>query len=106
MTLNKHNGKLTYEAIQEMTYLHKVTSETLRKYPPLPILNRVCTKDIDLPETDLKISKGLDIVIPVIGLHHDPDIYPDPEAFDPERFDEANTASRHPYAYLVIKFLT
>ncbi|XP_044018689.1 probable cytochrome P450 6a14 isoform X2 [Aphidius gifuensis] len=98
--LNKHNGKLTYEAIQEMTYLHKVTSETLRKYPPVPILNRVCTKDIDLPETDLKISKGLDIVIPVIGLHHDPDIYPDPEAFDPERFNEANTASRHPYTYL------
>ncbi|XP_043286854.1 cytochrome P450 6k1-like [Venturia canescens] len=93
-------GGITYESILSMTYLHKAVSETMRKYPPVPMLNRVCTKDIDLPTTSLHISKGVDVVIPVLGLHRDPEIYPDPNKFDPERFNEENIASRHPYTYL------
>ena len=93
-------GGLTYDSLQEMTYLQKVVAETLRKYPTVPILNRVCTKDTDLPTTNLHINKGLDIVIPVLGIHRDPEIYPDPDKFDPERFNQENIASRHPYNYL------
>ncbi|XP_044006806.1 cytochrome P450 6a2-like [Aphidius gifuensis] len=98
--LKNHDGKITYESTQEMTYLDKVINETLRKYPPLPFLNRQCTEAIELGDTGLKIPKGMDIIIPVLGLHRDPNIYPDPHKFDPERFNEKNTAERHPYAYL------
>lgn len=97
--LEKHGG-ITYESILSMAYLHKAVSETLRKYPPVPMLNRVCTKDIDLPTTNLHMSKGVDVVIPVLGIHRDPEIYPDPDKFDPGRFTEENIASRHPYTYL------
>lgn len=84
-----------------MTYLHKVVNETMRKYPPLPFLNRICTEDFNVPNTDFKILKGTDIAIPILGLHHDPDIYPNPLKYDPERFNEASIAARHPYTYLV-----
>lgn len=77
-----------------------MSKETLRKHPPVAILNRVCTKDIDLPTTNLHISKGVDVVIPVLAIQRDPNIYPDPMKFDPERFSEKNIANRHPYAYL------
>ncbi|XP_077266102.1 cytochrome P450 6k1-like isoform X1 [Temnothorax americanus] len=97
--LAKH-ADLTYEAINDMKYLKKVINETLRKYPPLPMLNRICTQDIDLPIANIRVSKGIPIVIPVLGLHRDPTIYPDPDNFDPERFNENETARRHPYAYL------
>ncbi|XP_069672099.1 probable cytochrome P450 6a14 [Periplaneta americana] len=98
--LKKHDGKLTYEAVQEMEYLDKVVSETLRKYPPLPILNRECTKTYHIPGTDVVLNKGDPTVIPVLGLHHDPKYYPNPERFDPERFSEEEKAKRHHYVYL------
>lgn len=72
----------------------------MRLYPGLAFLNRVCTKDIDLPTTNLHVKKGVDVVIPVLGIHLDSDIYPDPLKFDPERFTEENIAARHSYAYL------
>ncbi|XP_069672102.1 probable cytochrome P450 6a14 [Periplaneta americana] len=98
--LKKHDGKITYEAVQEMEYLDKVVSETLRKYPPVPILNRECTKTYHIPGTDIVLNEGDLTVIPVLGLHHDPKYYPNPERFDPERFSEEEKAKRHHYAYL------
>ncbi|XP_046734957.1 uncharacterized protein LOC124404668 [Diprion similis] len=93
-------GGMSYDGVKEMHYLHKVVSETLRKYPAVPILNRECTTETDLPETGLHVEKGTAIIIPVFGIHNDPEIYPDPDKFDPERFTEENIASRHPYTYL------
>jgi cytochrome P450 family 6 len=39
-------------------------------------------------------------VISILGLHHDPKYYPDPERFDPERFSKEEKAKRHHYVYL------
>ena len=64
------------------------------------MLNRICTKDIDLPKVNFHVKKGTKIIISALGLHSDPDIYPDPEKFDPERFTEENIAKRHQYVYL------
>jgi cytochrome P450 family 6 len=100
VVLQERDGKITYEGIQEMEYLDKVVSETLRKYPPFPILNRECTKDYKIPGTDVVLEKGLATVIPVLALHHDPKYYPEPERFDPERFNEEEKAKRHQYVYL------
>ncbi|XP_012542586.1 cytochrome P450 6k1 isoform X2 [Monomorium pharaonis] len=97
--LAKH-GDLTYDVVNNMSYLHKVISETLRKYPPLPILNRICTKETDLPTTNIRVPKGTSITIPLLGLHRDPSIYPNPDKFDPERFNANEVEKRHPYAYM------
>lgn len=40
------------------------------------------------------------IKIPTHAIHHDPEIYPDPYRFDPERFNDENIKSRHTYAFL------
>jgi len=74
-------------------------AETMRKYPPVTVLNRICTKKIDL-RTNIHVPEGTSITIPVFGLHRDPSIYPDPDKFDPERFNSDKVAARHPYAYL------
>jgi cytochrome P450 len=75
-------------------------TETLRKHPPAPILNRECTKNYKIPGTDIFLEKGISTIIPTLGLHHDPKYYPDPERFDPERFSEEEKAKRHHYVYL------
>ncbi|KAL3280424.1 hypothetical protein HHI36_017906 [Cryptolaemus montrouzieri] len=98
--LKRYNGIITYDAVNEMVYLEKVLCETLRKYPPLASLPRICTKDYKLPGTDLIIEKGVRIVIPVYGIQRDPDYYPNPEIFDPERFSEENKNNRNEFTYM------
>lgn len=75
-------------------------TETLRKYPPVDLLLRLASKDYKIPETDLTIEKDTLVFIPVYGIHHHPDIYPEPDKFDPERFNDENKKARHPMAHL------
>lgn len=84
--LEANHGKISYDMIQEMSYLDMCLKETLRKYPGLASLNRECTKDYNLPEAELTIKKGMSTIISVMGLHYDPRYFKDPHKFDPERF--------------------
>lgn len=77
-----------------------VVLETMRKYPPLPIINRVCVKDYNLPDSDLFVEKGTRLIIPILGLHHDPDYFPKPATFNPDRFNEENKSQIPTGAYI------
>lgn len=98
--LQNHNGVMSYEAAMDMTYVDQIVRETLRKYPIGPTLHRKVTMEYKVPDTDLVLEKDTSLVIPVLGIHHDPEIYPEPEIFDPERFTKENISKRHPYAWL------
>ncbi|UYV62011.1 ALK2 [Cordylochernes scorpioides] len=49
-----------------------------------------------------KLPKGGTLLLWIYHLHHNSDIYPDPEKFDPERFRPGSPQllSRHPYAFI------
>ncbi|XP_059614216.1 probable cytochrome P450 6a23 [Phlebotomus argentipes] len=98
--LQKHNNEFTYEAMMDMTYLEQVVNETLRKYPIVTNLLRNCTKDYEIPNSKVTIRKGTRIFIPIYGLHHDSDYYPNPDKFDPERFTKEAIASRPQCTYI------
>lgn len=92
---------LSYEDVQQLKYLDQVFSESLRLYPPVvTFITRESAEDFQLG--DKLIPKDLSIMIPVWQLHRDPEQWPDPHTFDPERFSVDNKASsmRHPMAYL------
>lgn len=74
--------------------------ETLRKYPFGSFLNRHCDEDYLVEETGLVIEKGVSLLVPIWGLHHDPDYYPNPENFYPERFNDENKVNIVPGSYL------
>jgi len=74
--------------------------ETLRFFPPMGGLIRSTTANCTLPLTDVKLSKNTSIAIPIMGFHMDPQYFPDPEKFDPERFSEEQKATRPPYVYM------
>jgi cytochrome P450 family 6 len=61
---------------------------------------RVCTKPYRIPRTDITLEKGIQIFIPVFALHYDPQYYPNPERFDPERFSDEEKKNRPQYSYL------
>ncbi|KAG4073635.1 hypothetical protein HA402_000859 [Bradysia odoriphaga] len=96
--LNK--GKLLYESTTEMKYLDSVVNEGLRKYPPLHLFIRRCVKDYKIPNTNLIIPRGTQCTIPVYSIHHDNEYYPQPDVFDPERFNSQNAAKIKPFTFL------
>ncbi|EFA04674.1 probable cytochrome P450 6a23 [Tribolium castaneum] len=96
--LGRDVSKYAYEELIALPTLDKVVKETMRKYPPLPMLNRICVKSYQVPGTDVVIDKDTPVIIPVLGLQRDPEFYPEPLKFDPERFSNDNNIV--PYTYL------
>ncbi|XP_077135679.1 cytochrome P450 3A24-like [Ranitomeya variabilis] len=88
----------TYEALKQMEYLDMVLYETLRLYPSSLRLERVCKTTTEI--NGVTIPKGVVTVIPVFVLHRDPEFWPDPEEFRPERFSKENRETRDPYIFL------
>ncbi|XP_025263961.1 cytochrome P450 9e2-like [Camponotus floridanus] len=89
--LEESNGEVTYEIINRFEYLDLVINETLRLYPPVGVLERLCNKSYELPpalpgEKPFTMEKGMTVWIPVYAIHHDAKYYDDPEKFRPERF--------------------
>ncbi|XP_015438122.1 PREDICTED: probable cytochrome P450 6a14 [Dufourea novaeangliae] len=97
---SRNDGNWKYEVLKEMEYLDKVFNETLRKYPPLHFLTRVATDNYTFSGTKVSIPKGTELFISTFAIQRDPEIYPDPEKFDPERFDVAAKKARHPMHFL------
>ncbi|CAG9860586.1 unnamed protein product [Phyllotreta striolata] len=88
-------NKPSYEALVNMKYLDMVVSEALRKWPAQVGFERVCIKPYTIKpvlphEKPVDVDVGQSIFVPVYGVHHDPELFPDPEAFDPERFSDEN----------------
>lgn len=98
--LKRHQGKFTYEALQEMGYVEQCVKETLRLYPVVPIMTRVAENDYKVPGYNFVIEKGTPIKIPICAFHHDPDYFPDPYKFDPERFSPEETAQRQSCTFM------
>ncbi|CAG2101755.1 unnamed protein product [Medioppia subpectinata] len=101
---NEHNGDIDYDTLCGLPLLDAVISETLRKYPADVRLKRVAEEDVVLSAgsgdgSTLRIEKGVMVEIPVYAIQHDPDYYPDPFAFRPDRFMRPNVANITPYTH-------
>lgn len=97
---DKNGGKLTYESMNEMQYMEMVMKETLRKYSVVTNLIRRSATDYQTSNPKYVIPKGTMILIPADAIHRDPDYYPDPDKFDPERFSPEEVKKRHPLTWL------
>ncbi|XP_054154551.1 cytochrome P450 3A11-like [Oppia nitens] len=103
--VNQQNGKLDYEVLSSLPFIDSLISETLRKYPPLLRLEREAMEDIKLMGGDdstgsIQLEKGTVCEIPVYAIHHDPEYYPEPDRFNPDRFMPDNRPLIKPYTYL------
>ncbi|KAF5285365.1 hypothetical protein FQR65_LT13255 [Abscondita terminalis] len=96
---------LSYEQLLNMKYLDMVFTESLRMWPPLVMFDRRSVKPFTLEsknpgEETIHFEKGTVCVIPVHSIQRDPKYYPNPDKFDPERFNEANKHSLTPTSFL------
>ncbi|XP_015274900.1 PREDICTED: cytochrome P450 3A9-like [Gekko japonicus] len=93
-----NKAPLTYDAVMQLEYLDMVINETQRLYPLGGRLERVSKKDVEI--NGVVIPKGTVVMIPPYNLHRDPEYWPEPEEFRPERFSKENRESIDPYTYL------
>lgn len=84
--------------LNEMKLLERVIKESLRLYPSVPVIQRTLDEDTKIGE--YLVPKDTTISLLIYMLHRNPEIYPNPDVFDPDRFLPENSAKRHPYAYL------
>lgn len=65
---------MTYELVYNLKYLGMVISEVLRKYPPLPVLDRECNSDLGCqlnPYSDFVVPNKMPILIPIYSIQRD-----------------------------------
>lgn len=88
----------TYEDVAKLDYTGAVVDETLRLYPPTWSLLR------DVVDNDVvggyPITAGGSILVNIHLAHRSPEFWPQPDAFQPERFLPENSAGRPRYAFL------
>ncbi|ROT63646.1 Cytochrome P450 4C1 [Penaeus vannamei] len=88
----------TMADLRELKYLELCLKESLRVFPPVPMIIREVKEEIQI--NNYRIPAGTSVVIHVYRLHRDPEQFPNPEVFDPDRFLPENCNKRHPYAYV------
>ena len=96
------SGSLEFDDVNQMEYLQHCMREALRLCPPLILLMRRVIKDLNVTVDNKKytIPKGDTVMVsPSVGMRL-PDVFKDPETFEPERYEEGREEHKIPYAYL------
>ncbi|XP_043949541.1 probable cytochrome P450 4d14 isoform X1 [Drosophila biarmipes] len=88
---------VTMQQLGELKYLECVIKESLRLFPSVPLIGRHITQDTVL---DGKlIPAHSDVLILIYHAQRDPEYFPDPEKFLPERFSLERKGEINPFAY-------
>uniref|UniRef100_A0A915I5N1 Cytochrome P450 n=1 Tax=Romanomermis culicivorax TaxID=13658 RepID=A0A915I5N1_ROMCU len=76
---------VNYDFVSEMPYMDAVLHESMRVCPPVvSFVQRTCVKECEIQ--GITFPEGVQVHIPVPDIQKDPELWPDPEKFDPDRF--------------------
>ncbi|GFQ70531.1 cytochrome P450 4c3 [Trichonephila clavata] len=84
--------------LNDLKYLDSVLKETQRLYPAATFWARQVSEDINI--CGYTLPKGSSFVLPAMILHRDPEVFPEPDKFDPDRFSAENSVKIPEYAYI------
>ncbi|XP_037360287.1 cytochrome P450 4F3 [Talpa occidentalis] len=96
---DRETKEIEWDDLAHLPFLTMCIKESLRLHPPVTVISRCCTQDIVLPDGRV-IPKGIICLISIFGTHHNPSVWPDPEVYDPFRFDTENIKERSPLAFI------
>jgi len=85
-SVERHEGKITYDTINDVKYLNQCINESLRMYPVAPLNMRICENDVNIKGVEIK--KGTQVHIPAYGLAYAEDHWDEPKRFNPDRMED------------------
>ena len=94
----KGSASLPYERLGDLALVEMAFKEAMRLNPPVPGIPRRAVRGFHFGGYD--IPAGTPVSINPLFTHRMPEIWPDPLRFDPMRFTEEATRSRHKYAWV------
>ncbi|XP_025269073.1 cytochrome P450 4C1-like [Camponotus floridanus] len=96
--MQENEGKLNMRLLQNLSYLDRCLKEALRLYPSVNFILRKTGNAVKLQSYIVPV--GTSICLNIYGVHRDPNFWPNPEVFDPDRFLPEKKKNRHPYSYI------
>jgi cytochrome P450 len=91
-------GPVTGEHIARLVTVQQVLKESMRLYPPLPMMTRYTAKDVELAGESIKA--GTLIGLPIYAIHRHCKLWDDPDRFDPSRFALEREARYSRYQFM------
>jgi cytochrome P450 len=88
----------TFDNLEAMKLTEMAFKEAMRMKPPVPSIPRRATRDFNFK--GYAIPAGTLVAINPLFTHHMPEIWPDPEIFDPMRFTDEAQRIRHRFAWV------
>lgn len=80
-----HGEAPTVDDLAKLPLLDGVVKESMRVLPPVPLHPRLVAKDSELG--GYKLPKNTEIFLSIYHMHMDPDVFADPRAFSPRRWE-------------------
>ncbi|KAI6657723.1 Cytochrome P450 4B1 [Oopsacas minuta] len=90
--------EIEWKDIAKFTYLTCFIKETMRLYPPVMFISKMLNKPFTIDGHKIPANVSLDISPSLI--HKNAKHWPDPDKFDPSRFNGENIEKHHPYAFI------
>jgi len=88
---------LAFSRLDELALTEMAFKEAMRLAPPVPSLPRRAVRDFDF--LGYRIPAGTGVNVNPLYTHYMPEIWPEPERYDPMRFDADATRMRHKFAF-------
>jgi cytochrome P450 len=91
-------GALRAEHVAQLSLTQQVLKESMRLYPPVPLMTRQAVADTRLGAHPVRA--GASVVMPIYAIHRHARRWADPDAFDPARFAPEREAAIPRYQYM------
>ena len=91
-------GAVTADHIDKLVLVQQVLKESMRLYPPVPIMSRQAVADTAIEGRT--VARGTSVLMPIYAIHRHAKRWENPDAFDPARFAPPRADAINRYQYM------